>query len=192
MTGKFPQDRNAAGMREAEELADRFCLYLVAERGRSRLTAESYASDLRQWMSFCEAGGVPPFPPSFASISLFRKRMEEDGKLRSTQQRAIAALRSWMRFVEMEEAEELDVPLPELPARTRLEPRILNEAEIKRLMDACAGSKPLVVRDRALFEIGYGCGLRASEICSLKMLDLDFDAKLLRGSIGCEAISKRK
>lgn len=171
---------NELGVREAEELLERFCLYLVAERGRSRLTADAYASDLKQWLAFCEKREVSPFPPSFAGVSAFRRHMDEQGKLRSTQQRCIAAMRSWIHFVEMEEAEELDIPLPQLPDKTRLEPRILNEAEIKRLMDVCQGSKPLSVRDRAIFEIGYGCGLRASEICTLKILDLDFEAKLLR------------
>ena len=171
---------NELSVEDARRLLDRFCLYLVAERGRSRLTAESYASDLNQWITFCEERDLVPFPPSFSSVSAFRRHMDEDGKRRSTQQRRIAAMRSWIRFVEMEEAEDLDFSLPELPGKTQLEPRILNEAEIKRLLDVCQGIKPLTVRDRALFEIGYGCGLRVSEICSLEILNLDFESKLLR------------
>jgi integrase/recombinase XerD len=106
--------------------------------------------------------------------------MDEEGKQRSTQQRCIAAMRSWIHFVEMEESRDLDVLLPDLPDRKKLEPRVLNEAEINRLLDACGGEKPLSVRDRAIFEVGYGCGLRVSEICSLRAADLDFGAKLLR------------
>ncbi|MDR3264603.1 MAG: tyrosine-type recombinase/integrase [Synergistaceae bacterium] len=174
------ENRNALTLEEARRFVDRFCLYLVAERGRSRLTAEGYASDLRQWLRFCEAGDLIPFPPSLAAISAFRRYMDGQGKQHSTQQRCIAAMRSWIRFVELEEAEDADILMPELPGKAKLEPRILNEAEIKRLMDVCAGSKPLVIRDRAIFEIGYGCGLRASEICTLEMLDLDFESKLLR------------
>jgi len=166
--------------REAGELVDRFCLYLVAERGRSRLTASSYASDLKQWLNFCEANEFAAFPPTIDSVGAFRRKMDEDGKERSTQQRCIAAIRSWIHFIEMEEAADLDIPLPELPDKTKLEPRILNEAEIKRLLDICHGTKALLVRDRAIFEVGYGCGLRVSEICGLAVLDLDFDAKLMR------------
>ena len=166
--------------RKTGELIDRFCLYLVAERGRSRLTASSYASDLKQWLNFCEANSFTAFPPDFSSVSAFRRKMEEDGKERSTQHRFIAALRSWINFIELEEAEGLDIPLPELPGKNKLQPRILNEAEIKRLLDVCQGVKPLLVRDRAIFEIGYGCGLRVSEICGLSVLDLDFESKLLR------------
>jgi integrase/recombinase XerD len=166
--------------REAEELIDRFCLYLVAERGRSPLTAENYASDLRQWLNFCDREGFTAFPPALAAVGAFRRRMDEQGKARSTQQRCVAAMRSWIRFAEAEESLEPDSPLPDLPDKKKLEPRVLNEAEIERLLDVCGGPKPLAVRDRALFEIGYGCGLRVSEICAVKISDLDFSSKLLR------------
>jgi len=131
-------------------------------------------------LNFCEANKFAAFPPTFSSVSAFRRKMEEAGKERSTQQRCIAALRSWILFIELEEAETLDIPLPELPGKNKLAPRILNEAEIKRLLDVCQGTKPLLIRDRAIFEIGYGCGLRVSEICGLAVLDLDFDSKILR------------
>jgi integrase/recombinase XerD len=80
----------------------------------------------------------------------------------------------------MQTLEEMDIPLPDLPNKTKLEPRVLNEGEIDRLLNVCQGTKPLLVRDRAIFEVGYGCGLRVSEICGLAVLDLDFDSKLLR------------
>jgi integrase/recombinase XerD len=171
---------NELSFREAEESVDRFCTFLLAERGRSPLTAEGYASDLKHWLNFCESKGTAPFPPSFAAVSEFRRQMDEEGKQRSTQQRCIAAMRSWIHFVEMEESRDLDVLLPDLPDKKKLEPRVLNEAEINRLLDVCGEEKPLSVRDRAIFEVGYGCGLRVSEICSLKLADLDFYAKLLR------------
>ena len=166
--------------RVAEERLDQFCLYLLAERGRSRHTAEGYASDLRQWLKFCEAAGCPPYPPSPEHVAAFRLELESETKARSTQQRAVAALRSWMRFVEMEEGGEEELSLPELPRKTKKEPRVLNEAEIERLLDACRGPRPLDIRDRAIVELGYGCGLRASELCGLEMLNLDFEARLLR------------
>jgi integrase/recombinase XerD len=171
---------NELNLQEAEECVERFCAFLVAERGRSPLTAGSYASDLRHWLRFCESKGTAPFPPSFSAVSEFRRQMDEEGKQRSTQQRCIAAMRSWIHFVELEESRDLDVPLPDLPDRKKLEPRVLNEAEINRLFDACEGDKPLPIRDHAIFEVGYGCGLRVSEICSLRTADLDFGMKLLR------------
>ena len=92
--------------READALVDAFLTYLEAERGRSRLTAESYASDLRQWLRFCQTAALPPYPMEEAAVSAFRRSLEAEGKARSTQQRAIAALRSWGRYVEMERGED--------------------------------------------------------------------------------------
>ena len=166
-------------IREAEATIDDFLFYLENERGRSRLTAESYASDLRQWLRFCEVSGASPYPPEEESVSAFRRAQEEEGKVRSSQQRSIAALRSWMRYVEMERGEDGEFSLPELPGKRQLEPRTLNEAEIGRLFDACRGESVMDIRDAAIFEVGYGCGLRASEICGLRMLDLDFESRLL-------------
>ncbi|MDR1740278.1 MAG: tyrosine-type recombinase/integrase [Synergistaceae bacterium] len=165
---------------EARELLGRFRLYLVAERGRSALTAEGYVSDLRQWLDFCEDNGLSAFPPTVTTVNAFRKHMTDKGKLRSTQQRCIAAMRSWIRFAEIEDMRYSNISMPDLPRKPHLEPRILNEAEINRLLNACRGDGPLDARDMAIFEVGYGCGLRVSEICALQILDLDFDAKLLR------------
>mgnify|MGYP000998312627 FL=1 len=114
--------------READALVDAFLTYLEAERGRSRLTAESYASDLRHWLRFCQEAALPPYPMAEPAVSAFRRSLEAEGKARSTQQRAIAALRSWGRYVEMERGEDGEFPLPELPKKTQLEPRVLNEA----------------------------------------------------------------
>ncbi|GHS95774.1 integrase [Synergistales bacterium] len=165
---------------EAEKYVDSFCAYLVAERGRSPLTGKSYASDLKQWLNFCADRKCPAFPPALSDISAFRASMSEDGKARSTQQRHVAAMRSWIHFMEMEKSKDCDIPLPELPKITSKEPRILNEAEVERLLNVCGGEETFAMRDRAIFEIGYGCGLRVSEICSLKVLNLDFESKLLR------------
>ncbi|GHS89964.1 integrase [Synergistales bacterium] len=173
-------DFNELDAAEAEKYVDSFCAYLVAERGRSSLTAASYSSDLKQWLNFCTDRKCPAFPPALSDISAFRRLMDEDGKARSTQQRHVAAMRSWINFMGMEEHKDYDIPLPELPGKTVKEPRILNEAEVNRLLNVCDGDEPLAVRDRAIFEIGYGCGLRVSEICGLKILSLDFESKLLR------------
>jgi site-specific recombinase XerD len=53
---------------------DRFRLCLVTERGRSQLTTDSYASDLKHWLNFCEANGFAPFPPFSQPSALFANR----------------------------------------------------------------------------------------------------------------------
>ncbi|MCL1940810.1 MAG: tyrosine-type recombinase/integrase, partial [Synergistaceae bacterium] len=166
-------------------LLDDFALYLTAERGRSPNTVSSYMSDLRNWVQFCERNSLDAFPPTAESIFSFQNHMRETEKSRSTQQRVMAAIRSWVKFVESEEDySETDIYLPELPQKQQKEPRILNEAEISRLFESISGTDAADVRDRAILEIGYGCGLRASELCDVKLEDIDFDTKLLRVTHG--------
>jgi integrase/recombinase XerC/integrase/recombinase XerD len=57
---------------------------------------------------------------------------------------------------------------------------VLKEKEAARLLDAIPARNPLEQRDRALFELAYGCGLRAEELVSLKITDIDYDGEQLR------------
>jgi len=166
-------------------LLDDFALYLTAERGRSPNTVTSYMSDLRNWVQFCERNSLHVYPPTVENIISFQNYLRETQKSRSTQQRVIAAIRSWVKFVESEDDySDDDVYLPELPKKQQKEPRILNEAEISRLFESIKGTDTVDLRDRAILEVGYCCGLRASELCDIKLEDIDFDTKLLRVTHG--------
>lgn len=166
-------------------LLDDFAVYLTSERGRSPNTVTSYMSDLRQWVQFCEVKSLQVFPPTMENVLLFQSYLKENQKSRSTQQRVMAAMRSWVKYVESEEDYSDDnLYLPELPQKQQKEPRILNEAEINRLFESVNGTDPVEKRDRAILEVGYGCGLRASEICDIRLEDIDFDTKLIRVTHG--------
>jgi len=171
-------DKNSA-------LLDDFAVYLTSERGRSPNTVTSYMSDLRQWVQFCETNSLSVFPPTMENVILFQSHLKDAQKSRSTQQRVMAAMRSWVKYVESEdEYSDDNMYLPELPQKQQREPRILNEAEINRLFESVSGTDPVDKRDRAILEVGYGCGLRASELCDIKLEDLDFDTKLIRVTHG--------
>ena len=170
---------------EITALLDDFAIYLTSERGRSPNTVSSYMSDLRNWVQYCEKQSLQVFPPTMENTLLFQNHLRETQKSRSTQQRTLAAIRSWVKFVESEkEYSDNDLYLPELPQKQQKEPRILNEAEINRLFESIKGIEPVDIRDCAILEVGYGCGLRASELCDVKLEDIDFDTKLLRVTHG--------
>ncbi|MCL2146381.1 MAG: tyrosine-type recombinase/integrase [Synergistaceae bacterium] len=166
---------------EITALLDDFATYLTSERGRSPNTVASYMSDLRNWVQYCEKNSLQVFPPTMEGTLSFQSHLRETQKSRSTQQRTLAAIRSWVKFAESEtEYSDKDLYLPELPQKQQKEPRILNEAEINRLFESIKGTEPVDIRDLAILEAGYGCGLRASELCDVKLEDIDFDTKLLR------------
>ncbi len=159
---------------------ENFLSYLLLERGLSPNTTAAYRRDLREWGSFCAGAGAPPLPPEQETLSLFQRHLSRGEKSPATKQRIIAALRTWMRYLEQEGEGGGDVRLPSLPGRKEGLPRILSEGEVDRLFQACEGAGPLELRDRALFETAYGCGLRAGELCGLRLGDVDFQAKVLR------------
>jgi len=70
--------------------------------------------------------------------------------------------------------------LPSLPSKEQKLPQILSEGEVERLISSCRDGSILGDRDEAIFEIIYGCGLRASEVCLLTTGDIDWHANTIR------------
>ncbi len=167
-----------------------FFRYLRFERGSSENTIKAYDNDLRAWMSFCRKKGIPSSPPSPEWIPEHLAALSKMGRSKSTVQRNAAALRSWMRFLAAEGLIEKTGNLPRLPSREKKLPQILTEGEVDRLLEACEGEDPVSMRDRAIVEIGYGCGLRAGEIASLSVSDIALLSGVikLRGKGGKERV----
>ena len=161
---------------------ENFLSFLLLERGLSANTAAAYGRDLLQWEKFCGEIGASPLPQGKNELLLFQRHLTRSDKSPATKQRIMAAMRTWMRYLDQEGMLDEDTGLPSLPARGQTLPRILNEGELDRLFQACSGTGPLDLRDRALFETAYGCGLRAGELCALKLRDIDFGGKTLRAT----------
>jgi integrase/recombinase XerC/integrase/recombinase XerD len=99
----------------------------------------------------------------------------------STTARKLAALRAL--FASQREHGRIaqnPADLVSTPRRSSYLPRVLKEKEAARLLDAIPARNSLEQRDRALFELAYGCGLRAEELVSLKITDIDYDGEQLR------------
>jgi integrase/recombinase XerD len=166
-------------MENTQLLIEDFCNYLFLERGCSENTVLAYRRDLRRWVAFCKEQNISPLSSPTEKMNLFLRGLFREGKSKSTLQRQAAAIRSWDRYLIAEGKRDQAEGLPILPERERKLPQILSEGEVERLLSHCDGDKPLDIRDRALMEVAYGCGLRASEICGLEMKDVD----LLQGFV---------
>jgi len=120
------------------------------------------------------------------SFILGRTDAGMDGK---TVAKDIAALRSFFRYLIMERARE-DNPadLLESPKRGKSLPLVFDQSEIDSFLGAIKIDSPLGLRDRALFELIYSCGLRVSEASGLVISDVHFDERVLmvRGKGGKE------
>ena len=95
--------------------------------------------------------------------------------------RKVACLRSFYRHLRREGVIEHD-PTAELrgPRKPQRLPRVLSRDEVARLLAQPRGTEPLALRDRALLELMYACGLRASEAVGLELADVDLEEGMLR------------
>ncbi|HET9073807.1 MAG TPA: site-specific tyrosine recombinase [Solirubrobacteraceae bacterium] len=176
---------------QLRELTLDFLAYLELERGLSRNTLEAYSSDLAQYGEFLGRVGVDPVHAGPRELREFVSQLAEglpavDGTparrpaAPATLQRKIACLRSFYRHLRREGI-LADDPTAELRAprsRERL-PKVLSRDEVARLLDQPQGTTPAALRDRALLETMYACGLRASEAIGLELAQLDREAGIL-------------
>ena len=169
-----------------ERLLLDFLAYLELERGLSRNTLEAYRCDLLQFGEFLQKRGLGPISAGHGDLAAFLSELAAGGEERppvapATLQRKAACLRSFYRHLRREGLIEHD-PTAELrgPPRTKRLPMVLSREEVGMLLSEPKGSEPRALRDRALLEVMYACGLRASEAIGLELADVDLQEGLLR------------
>lgn len=163
-----------------------FLAYLELERGLSRNTLEAYRTDLLQFGDYLERTGTSPLQATHSDLAAFLAELAQGSPGRApvaaaTLGRKVACLRSFYRHLRREGAIDHD-PAAELrgPRKPQRLPRVLTREEIARLLAQPQGQDPLALRDRALLELMYACGLRASEAVGLDVSDIDLDEGMLR------------
>ncbi|MGI6443341.1 MAG: tyrosine-type recombinase/integrase [Synergistaceae bacterium] len=154
-------------------ILSRFEDYMLLERASSQNTLKAYSSDLKAWYCYCKKNEIPPLNLTGDSISRFLTEQSITGKSRNTVQRNAAVLSSFSRFLAYDGYSEIQPLLDPLPKRSVAIPQIMTEGEIQRIINVCEDGTLLGARDRAVIELAYGVGLRASELCNIKLRDID-------------------
>jgi len=172
--------------RRTTDLALDFLAYLELERGLSRNTLEAYRSDLQQYGEFLARHGLDPLTAQPRDLAAFVSELatgqgDRAAVAPATLQRKIACLRSFYRHLRREQVLDHD-PTAELrPPRPRGRlPHVLSRDEMMRLLAQPQGTSPAALRDRAMLETMYACGLRASEAIALELSELDLERGILR------------
>ncbi len=165
---------------EGTDVVDEFLQRLRVEGGASPLTVTAYRRDLRRLAAFLVARRrtLPTARPSDLRAHL--DALHASGLGPRTLARQIAAIRGLYRFARAS-GRRADDPAalldsPRLPRRL---PRALSRADAQALIEAAGGDTPPALRDRALLELLYGSGLRASELVGLRPEDLDLHGQFL-------------
>jgi integrase/recombinase XerD len=182
-----PRQAEAKPSERYEALVLDFLAHLEFERGLSRNTLAAYRTDLLQFGRFLAERGRDATNATPGDLSDFLADLAQgngDGKApasTATVHRKAACLRSFYRHLRREDAIE-DDPAARLqtPRRGKKLPEVLSYADVQRLLAQPRGDEPAVLRDRALLEVMYASGLRASETISLEPSDVDLDHGIVR------------
>lgn len=156
--------------------------HLSLEAGHSPHTIAAYRRDLVRLIEFAASKGVDS--PDAITTQLLRDYvflLKDLGLAGSTIRRNISAIRTWFGFLAAEGLVSKDPSdRLETPARWRTLPETLTVDEVTRLLESPGIDDPMAWRDRALLELGYGAGMRVSELCDLVVGDLIFSEGLVR------------
>jgi integrase/recombinase XerC/integrase/recombinase XerD len=163
--------------REALTLFDRD----LRRRGAAERTRRAYGVDLGQLAAWAGARGLAPEEIDYKTLRRYAAHLSERRVAATTVARKLAAMRQF--FASLVEHGRLSanpadlMPLPKRPAAL---PRALQVSEVSDLLEKIPATTPLELRDKALFEIAYGCGLRAEELVTLDVDAVDFEGEQLR------------
>jgi len=164
-----------------KEAIEQFCRYLETERNASAHTVAAYRSDLGQFATFL-AGQGDGGPEAVDHLTLRRYLAQlHKGLSKTSIGRKLSALRALFRYLLREG--RLDKNPAELIGTPKKEKRVpfhLNIDQVTALVGAPAGSSGLPLRDRAVLETLYSCGIRVSELTGMNVGDLDLDGGLAR------------
>jgi integrase/recombinase XerC/integrase/recombinase XerD len=164
----------------------RFDRALLAH-GMAESTRRAYGVDLGEFAAWAEAQGLSASAVEYKALRRYAAHLGggrgERGRALSkpTVARKLAAIRTFYRYmVERGELRQNPADLVSSPRRGRRLPRSLSRGDVTSLLERIPGGSALQLRDRAMFELAYSCGLRSEEIVNLDVDAVDFDSEELR------------
>ena len=160
----------------------RFIHYISLERGLSDNTKSSYEHDLKSYSEFLLSKNIDSYSKSTSElISVFLLTLDDMGISAPSRSRYLSAIRGIHGFLfATQETEENVSEKVDMPKSARKLPDTLSIEEVYKIIEQPDISKPAGIRDRAILETLYACGLRVSELINLKQRDVMADAEIVR------------
>ncbi|MDX6626852.1 MAG: integrase/recombinase XerC [Solirubrobacterales bacterium] len=150
-------------------------------RGSAERTRRAYAVDLAGFVEWISPQGLGPGDVRHRDVRRFAAGLSSAGAAPATVARKLAAIRGLYGFlVRTERVGQNPAELVSSPKRAEKLPNVLTTEQMRRLLERIPAHTPLELRDRAMLELAYSCGLRCEEIVNLDEDALDFESEQLR------------
>jgi len=159
-----------------------FLDYLTIEAGLSGNTILAYGRDLKQFLEYCKSNSIDRLQQlKPAVIQAYLRSLARNQKSESSIKRALVAIRMLARFARLMGLVNDDLTATtEFPKVWQKLPVICSKKQVTALLDAPQPCEPFYLRDKAMLELLYATGVRASELAGLRMSDLNLDIGYLR------------
>lgn len=165
----------------ATNMLKRYMRYLKLERNHSDNTIEAYRHDLLMLLDFLKEHDLQPTDVKLEDLQQFAVTLHEKGVVAKSQARMLCGVRAFYRFLLLDGYIDADpselLESPKLPFHI---PEYLTLEEVDQLEASFDMSKPESQRNRAIIEVLFSCGLRVSELVTLKLSDLYLEEKFVR------------
>ena len=189
------------------EILRRYRIYMQLEKHLSQNTIEAYMRDIEQFQHFIlHRYDYLPKDVARENIERYMDWLYDRGTKKSSQARQLSGIKSFFNYLllkDMIASSPAELILPPKPAKVL--PDTLSTDEIDRMIATIDDSSPKGIRDKAILEVLYSCGLRVSELCNLRLGDLFFGEGYIRiigkgdkqrlvpiSGVACERIQRYK
>ena len=159
-----------------------FLNYLTVEAGLAENTILAYGRDLKSFLEYCKSSNIKHLSQiKLAIIQDYLRIITHDQKGESSIKRALVAIRMFLRYAKLMGLVEDDfTAILESPKIWQRLPIICSKQQVVDLMNAPSPEEPFYLRDKAMLELLYATGIRASELAGLRIPDLNLDIGYLR------------
>lgn len=166
---------------DQKKIIESYITFIQLEKGLSDNTLDAYQRDLSKLLAFAANVNIPVVQLTLDDLHQFIARLHDDGLTERSKKRVISGIKSFYKFLLLEDYIKSDPSeLLESPRLALVLPDVLSVEEIDRLISVIDLSKPEGERNRAIFEVLYGCGLRITELLNLKLSDIYFEEEFIR------------
>lgn len=158
-----------------------FITYLKKERGYSDYTVKNYEFDILDYLKYCNNKKLNIYKIKYFDIKTYLVKLHENNYKGTTISRKISSLRTFYSFLYDNNLVDKNIfKYVVVPKKEKRLPKYITNDDVTSIFSVPDISSPIGQRNRLILELLYGTGIRVSELCNIKVKDIDLNNKTIR------------